>query len=1257
MMVRVRSLRNFQALGLCFVVLASVANLAAAQYTDSCTQTQSGYCDKLAICMRVTGATGEVPDTDFQCTCPPGVYGDGYAASEGCSTNAGVIRTSFKIGTSWDAFLDLTKTPIMINVENDLNTIKLDVTTQILAGSTLPSYYDESFTYSITGTGANKYFTANVIYENLAAAEAQLASLDVNLLAGDLSATTLDIHGTVLHFNTDDSVGQMAAEPRAYAWTTGTTDDPLTIMPTGLEVDKVYFKRACLSAGCWVVDLTYTTGEDNWNVFYLPRSNNSDTLSYDFDYDANLPDFANTFFPVNFPCGNDQYDPADSLLNPGVIPTAVSACCIPQFASNYRPMDAFDTWHETEGLPGSCPASPDGSGVGQNPPTYSLTNSPSNYVEGTFSDAVEMPLSNIVTTAVIDPYLGIYQATLYLDEQELRKYAGKLTGTVGVLHEIDTFIGLAEFKPTGLKYIDMFTKQVEIHLEKTDFFAVSTHGENAYTFLEYINLRLVQVYDQSLPAVDAGNGNTRTPDTVKAQYVQLTFTMGAEYSKKPNMDVLPLDSVRLGKGTFFSESAMKHACVDYLGGVPSMVDTDEMGTLTSADVAQFDTMLNQDCGPQSSMCANPEAIPDQFVAFNIPAGMDWFPAAANDLSQQVFVSAVVQVQNENAMDGTDPDASNITKTTITAAIPVVQGGINIFCDGIAAATDLTDVARAVIIVGSAEDESEITRLRIFGEDEDITSSAVGPTTSKKIDTDSIESALMTLVVMGNASFFQPPALPSGGRAASDFFGLEVEDIITIHIMEENTGFDAGRAKEVLDLVVNPAAVEPTADDTYSLNGAFNMRVIRAEKRARLDPSDALLDICAFSATRPTLPGSFPVSCIIRRDIDGKNNYPIANGADWATAMELPHCAPADATCATTVEGATAPAGGGGVATDVEDFMASVLGGSEYARNLGTSFAGVIAKRYQLNDIENRAFWINPGYEWTPTQTGGQSRFQVSQKLVFFALINLNENREVDATARRSMGRRFLLQSTAEVEKGSGMAQMNMEFETSPAKLIASALQLPEEQVARFTIQVQLTRDQACMPRSELQPQLRDAMEVYFTQTASQLATVQITGLSVAMNGVTCSRRALGSRALLAAYSDAVATVDVIVAFDTPDPIFNKVKFEELPGVVSVTATDNVRISVDETFVAPSPISRPVPNGDTPKDDAPATPVALEAEASDNTMVIGAVVAVVAVLAAGAAFFMYKKRQTTHEAQVIGALSVSDMKVAQPMGAAPIQQQV
>lgn len=96
--------------------------------------------------------------------------------------------------------------------------------------------------------------------------------------------------------------------------------------------------------------------------------------------------------------------------------------------------------------------------------------------------------------------------------------------------------------------------------------------------------------------------------------VQVTFSMGAEYEVKPWADIIPLDSVRIGKGD--PEGAtrpMKHACLEYQEAAGEWKEG-------------FDGMVDQSCGPQSTMCfGNPESVPDSFMAFNIPAGISWSP--------------------------------------------------------------------------------------------------------------------------------------------------------------------------------------------------------------------------------------------------------------------------------------------------------------------------------------------------------------------------------------------------------------------------------------------------------------------------------------------------------------------------------------------------------------------------------------------------------------------------------------------------------
>eukprot|EP00961_Rhodomonas_salina_P194799 2630584-Rhodomonas_salina.1 len=142
---------------------------------------------------------------------------------------------------------------------------------------------------------------------------------------------------------------------------------------------------------------------------------------------------------------------------------------------------------------------------------------------------------------------------------------------------------------------------------------------NEYTFLEYVNLRLVTVYDkQDFDFSDAVNGSAtsdfiQTSSAGSADYIQVTFTLGAKYGVNDNAAVdsddklIPSSSVRVGKGTFMAEveadNGMIHKCLEYEG---DNFDSD------------FDDRFTQACSPSSTMCASPSSVPDHFVSFNIP---------------------------------------------------------------------------------------------------------------------------------------------------------------------------------------------------------------------------------------------------------------------------------------------------------------------------------------------------------------------------------------------------------------------------------------------------------------------------------------------------------------------------------------------------------------------------------------------------------------------------------------------------------------
>ena len=249
----------------------------------------------------------------------------------------------------------------------------------------------------------------------------------------------------------------------------------------------------------------------------------------------------------------------------------------------------------------------------------------------------------------------------------------------------------------------------------------------------------------------------------------------------------------------------------------------------------------------------------------------------------------------------------------------------------------------------------------------------------------IEAGVMTLVVKGKDDYFQTN---TGGNDVL----LELEDVITIHIMggcEEETA--ACIVNQVENLIVmieaqddNTVSSDQITDpDGYALNGAFNMEIDRSAMRAHLEPSRALLNICPFELVRPA--GNIPIGsagnipCVTRRDVRYRG-YPYRNGG-YTTALEIYASASEGRTCAdgTTTETA-------------QQSFTSMLGYSQYAQDLADLHSQAINAGYNLNGRYRRAYMINPGYEWLPTQPGYAPGFRISQKLFMFAPIALDEGR-------------------------------------------------------------------------------------------------------------------------------------------------------------------------------------------------------------------------------------------------------------------------
>eukprot|EP00961_Rhodomonas_salina_P260067 3514348-Rhodomonas_salina.1 len=382
-----------------------------------------------------------------------------------------------------------------------------------------------------------------------------------------------------------------------------------------------------------------------------------------------------------------------------------------------------------------------------------------------------------------------------------------------------------------------------------------------------------------------------------------------------------------------------------------------------------------------------------------------------------------------------------------------------------------------------------------------------------IDTDSIESGLMTLVVKGSASYFDNGV--AGG------YSLELEDLITIHIME--TG----------------VSTYESVKGMLAEQRAFTLLKDASDHRVHITPSSDLGLICNFAPGRPTRTDWFPTSCIIRRDVD-KRQYP-GRGGSPSTAMELD------------------PDNTDGAA----QFMQTIFGASDYAETLGRNFSQVIDNKYKLNGRFQRAYWINPGYEWAPQQTVGVERFLLSQRLIMVALVRLDE--------AGGATRRMLIDSETQADKrraeegqyGEGISLQDMSFAVSADMLVAMSLNVERTRVTTWSLSMLLTDEQACMRSHELRSAIGAVFAAHLTKAASPAEHIVISSARVDRGSVDC----LAGRRALEWYSGASGTFETAVVFQDPMATVNIGVLNRMDGVIEVVAVKSYsNVVVDNSFV-------------------------------------------------------------------------------------------
>ena len=100
---------------------------------------------------------------------------------------------------------------------------------------------------------------------------------------------------------------------------------------------------------------------------------------------------------------------------------------------------------------------------------------------------------------------------------------------------------------------------------------------------------------------------------------------------------------------------------------------------------------------------------------------------------------------------------------------------------------------------------------------------------------------------------------------------------------------------------------------------------------------------------------FPASCVMRRDVEDRQ-------ADGVAATELPRPG---------LGGALSPAPEGD-ARELERFMEAVLGEGPGAAAVADGFSRQVQRRFGLDGVGRRAWWLSPGRAWAPRGDGAEA---------------------------------------------------------------------------------------------------------------------------------------------------------------------------------------------------------------------------------------------------------------------------------------------
>mmetsp|Transcript_12391 Transcript_12391/g.24659 ORF Transcript_12391/g.24659 Transcript_12391/m.24659 type:complete len:1487 (+) Transcript_12391:138-4598(+) len=438
------------------------------------------------------------------------------------------------------------------------------------------------------------------------------------------------------------------------------------------------------------------------------------------------------------------------------------------------------------------------------------------------------------------------------------------------------------------------------------------------------------------------------------------------------------------------------------------------------------------------------------------------------------------------------DSANKKSTTlISGSIPLQSPAFQQWCDNLEAHV-LSEFVSEQVIVGINTLADSVQTSEGFLNGFASEENAAGSTPAE---------GQLTLAVEGDEEFF----LEAGAAGMC----LQLEDLVTVHFMETGELL----YEQVLALVEEGTAIDLSID--------------RENNAASMTPSAALLDLCTDSPVTPTTDDLLPSPCITRVDVRQRAAQNDAEGRQ--TAVELPAVGESAAAAVASIEMVVGEESG--VQTYVE---------------------GVTAE-YGLNARYNKAWWVNPGYEWG--REVSSLSYVLSRRVLVLSLFNLDKDcaanrraltsasssappvardtprntprrpRDASSTLNVKLFSQHNNERRAETLEGfppeplvgeedrRGLGVLGLlSASVDPSSVVAAMIDAPPEQATAWDIVQELDLAEACeglADNAQLRREQRQRLLDFLAEQGSPAQDVQVVTATVMLNGATCSRRASG----------------------------------------------------------------------------------------------------------------------------------------------------